>query len=185
MTADKNYREKSQETAYLGWRADLLARLALARLSNKTIIEEETRGPFDYFVKTEDGVEFFVEVRALSSIREKIREIETIEELRWKIPNRLVQSAQRENRPVALFVFDADTGHGRFLRLDSLNILPNPALQRTVRLPRENTITKETLSRLIGEMRKSVREKSEQIIEPNGRGDKSKPEPSSQPAIEL
>ncbi len=143
---------KTTSLSYLGWRGELLAELALARVPGLTIEKRPARLTadfrFDFRVTTKKGAQFFVEIDAFSSFDLDIAEVETVPELKWT----LVHYARQSGTLVLLFVFDADTGHGRYLRLDTL---PEPDLQArrlTVRLPLENTITRENLRKLISEL---------------------------------
>jgi hypothetical protein len=105
--------------------------------------------PFHFLATTEQGFCFFVEVKAFSSMRLALGDVETVRELRWSVDADLVRRARASHGPVLLFLFDADTDHGRYLRLDTLPA-PDPEGQRlTLRLPIEQTLSKETLEQLI------------------------------------
>jgi HD superfamily phosphohydrolase len=140
---------------YIGWRGELLAKLALSRLSNLTITEQPREGRFDFSVMTNDDFDFLIEVKAFSSMRQQIRDIETFELLRWQLPTVFLQKAKSMRCPVVLFLFDADTEHGRFLRVDNLELRSASARFQSVRFPRENTITKESLERMLRDLRSS------------------------------
>jgi hypothetical protein len=142
-----------ESPTYVGWRAELLAKLALSRLPHVAISEQPSPAVFDFSVTTEDNLVFFVEVKAFSSMRKRIREVQTISQLPWRIPNGLLERSHSEHRPVVLFLFDVDTEHGRYLRLDTLEIRANRTGIQTVRLPVENTINSESLLRMLEELR--------------------------------
>jgi hypothetical protein len=147
---------KTTGPSYLAWRGKLLAELALARVPGLTVHDRPDRAPselpYDYLVSTEHGLCFFVTVKAFSSSRLDIRDIEVVPELRWSVDAHLVRRARESESPFLLFLFDADTDHGRYLRLDTL---PGPspgARQVTVRLPAEQMINKENIERLIADL---------------------------------
>jgi len=146
----------SSSPAYAGWRGELLAQLALSRVPGLTIYQSPSQAPFDFLASTSDGFCFFVEAKAFSSTRQHIREIEAVSELRWRLPSNVMEAAARSHTPVMLFLFDADTGHGRFLRLDDLPA-NHGGRYLTVRLPVQNTITKENLQQRIEQMRQAHR----------------------------
>ena len=137
---------------YLDWRGELLAKLALSRLPGITVVPQPMNGRFDFEVAAGTKVRTLLEVKSFSSIREKIREIESIQQLRWRVPTTFLRNAQSVRCPVVLFVFDADTGHGRYLRVDNIKIAPITARFQTVRLPIENTITGASLRRMLKEL---------------------------------
>ena len=138
---------------YLGWRAELLTKLALSRLGGLSFFETSQNEPYDFVVATSEGSCFFVEVKAFSSIRLNMSKVDKIQELRWRIPSKLLAEANRSRNPFILFLFDADTDHGRFLRLDSIPPTMNSARFQTIRLPISNTITEKTLRALVSELR--------------------------------
>lgn len=137
---------------YLGWRGELLARLALSRIPSLTVYESPEEHGYDFLVVTEQGFCFFVEVKAFSSIRSRVKGIETIGELRWRIQKQAITRAHECQSPVVLFLFDADTDHGRFLRLDTVPNSRTTGSLQTIRLPIVNTITEESLRRLIQDL---------------------------------
>jgi len=104
-------------------------------------------------VATEQGACFFVEVEAFSSARHVVGGWGAGEEWKWKLDAGIVRRARESRNPFLLFVFDADTDRGRFLRLDTL---PEPNHDHPtvmVRLPVENAIDKEHLEALIDDIR--------------------------------
>lgn len=137
---------------YIGWRTELLAKLALSRLPGVTVTEQPLEGKFDFSVMTPTGFSFLLEVKGLSSMREKIRDIETVSELRWRIQTALLKRATAMRCPVILFLLDADTEHGRYLRIDNLKPATPASQTQTIRLPLENTISTESLHRMVKEL---------------------------------
>lgn len=141
---------------YVGWRGLLLAELALARVPEFLVHKEpDGQGPpplrYDFLVATADGFCFFVTVAAFSSFRLKSCGPGSAEDIRWPLDAELVRQARRSRSPVVLFVFDADTEHGRYLRLDTL---PEPTTKAVaVPIPVANTITPASLKRLVSELR--------------------------------
>jgi hypothetical protein len=147
---------KTTGPSYLAWRGKLLAELALARVPG-LLVHERPNGapselPYDFLVSTEHGLCFFVAVRAFSSSRLDIRDIEVVTDLRWSVGADLIRRARESESPFLLFLFDADTDHGRYLRLDTLPG-PDPGVrQMTVRLPVEQVINKENLEQLMADL---------------------------------
>ncbi len=146
--------------SYLGWRGELLAELALARVPGLIVHkrpEQETADlPYAFLVATEDGFCFFVEVRAFSSARLGIKDVQTVGELRWSIDAELIRRARESCNPVVLFLFDADTDHGRYVRLDSL---PDPgphAHHVTVRLPADHTTDRKSVEKLVAALQEAA-----------------------------
>ncbi|MDZ7616417.1 MAG: hypothetical protein U1E05_05390 [Patescibacteria group bacterium] len=137
---------------YVHWRGELLAQLALSRVPSLIVYQSPAQHEYDFLVSTKTGFCFFVEVKALSSIREKIRNIDTVEELRWRVSKELVTRANESRSPVVLFLFDADTDHGRFLRLDTLPSMPTSGQLQTVRFPITNVISKDRLEEFVKEL---------------------------------
>jgi hypothetical protein len=141
---------------YLVWRGALLAELALARVPELVVSKLASNGHFDlghdFLVAGPHGVCFFVKVQAFSSMASKLREVAEISELRCPVAATTIRAARDSRTPVILFLFDADTDHGRFLRLDTL---PDPDANSSnvmVRLPATQSITRESLEELIGEL---------------------------------
>lgn len=142
---------------YVSWRGKLLAQLALARVPGLVVHERPKHAPadfpYDFLVAAEHGACFFVAVNAFASFRMSKRgDIRDADELHWALDADLVRRAQTSRSPFILFLFDADTEHGRYLRLDTL---PDPGRKAEflqVRFPRENTITTENLIGLIADL---------------------------------
>lgn len=137
---------------YIGWRTELLAKLALLRLPDITVTEQPLDGKFDFSVMTSTGFSFLLEVKGLSSMREKIRDIETVSELRWRVQTALLKRSKSMRCPVVLFLFDVDTEHGRYLRLDNLRLVAAAVQTQSIRLPLENTINAESLRQMLKEL---------------------------------
>jgi hypothetical protein len=147
--------------SYLGWRGKLLAELALAPVPG-LIVHERPNGapsalPYDFLVSTEHGRCFFVAVRAFSSSRLDVHDVEAVPELRWSVDADLILRARGSESPFVLFLFDADTDHGRYLRLDTLPGPSPAARQVTVRLSVEHVINKENLDKLVADRESATR----------------------------
>jgi hypothetical protein len=151
----------SHQPSYASWRGKLLAELALARVPGLVVHKRPDRAPadlpYDYLVATEHGACFFVEVNAFASFRMRGHrgDIRLAPELCWAVDGSVVNRVRADRSPYFLFLFDADTEHGRYLRLDTLPEPKDELLQ--VRFPVENTITKESLARLIEELEKAAK----------------------------
>jgi len=147
------------ESHYPEWRGLLLAELALARVPELLVHKEPPHATpgfrYDFLVATPDGFCFFVEVEAFSSTELRLKEVESSDELRWKIDAPSIRLAKRSRSPVVLFLFDADTDHGRYLRLDTLPTSAAKA-RNTVKLPATNTINPTNLRRLVSDLRDKI-----------------------------
>lgn len=143
---------------YLGWRGDLLAELALARLPRLTVHKRpEGRSssiPYDFLVETAKGFCFYVLARAFSSFQLGIAHVERVGVLHWSLYADLIYRARESRSPILLFLFDADTDHGRFLRLDTLAVPRDKTGRLTVHLPVEQTINRENLEREVAALQK-------------------------------
>ena len=133
---------------HVGWRSDLLAELALARIPGLKAYKLTDQKPFDKLAVTERGFCFFVMTRGFSSIATGEEDADSVDELVCPFDAELVAHARRNQSPVVLFYFNADTDHGRYLRLDTL---PDTDVKE-LRLPIANTITKASVQKLIREM---------------------------------
>jgi hypothetical protein len=131
----------------------LLAELALARLPGLIVHQRQDRPqsdlPFDFLVTTEHGFCFFVEARAFSSFHLHLRHVERAEEWGCPIDPDLLRRARESFSPVLLFLFDADTDHGRYARLDTLPAPDAGAGPLEIRFPKEAALHKESLQQLI------------------------------------
>jgi hypothetical protein len=143
-----NKKRSALAPEYIELRSDLLTELALARLPDLRAYRLTDREPFDKLAVTDDGFCFFVMNRGFSSADAALKNVDKIAELTCPFDSALLPRAHQSRSPVVLFYFDADTEHGRYLRLDTL---PKKA-GKELRLPVENTITKASLQELIREM---------------------------------
>lgn len=150
---------KTGGASYVGWRGELLAELALARLPELSVHKPKEDCGYDFLVATPSGVCFFVLLRAFSSKRSNMRQIEEIDELRWTLETQQILRAQESHTPVFIFLIDADTDHGRYLRLDTLQVRKESSDRQTIRFPRKNTIDKKGIERLVAGL-----ERSEKVV---------------------
>jgi hypothetical protein len=142
----------------LTWRGAALAELAFARapglVVNKHLTGSGDGLAYDYLVATETGACFFVKVEAFSSARleAEAEAVDATSEWRRRVDAALVRRARECGTPFFLFLFDADTDHGRFLRLDSL-AKPDPRVKTVdVGLPREDVVDARGLERIAAEI---------------------------------
>jgi hypothetical protein len=146
---------KTTGPSYLDWRGRLLAELALARIPELIVYKSPDHPPYDFLAATAQGFCFFVNVKAFSSFHLDVADVETVPELRWSLDADSVRRARVSHSPVLLFLFDADTGHGRYLRLDTFPVPGSQTRRLTVRLPVEHTINKENLEKLIADLQET------------------------------
>jgi hypothetical protein len=146
---------KTGRSGYIGWRGGLLAELALARFPELSIHKPKETCGYDILVVTSSGACFFVAVKAFSSKRLKVRRLEEINELRWTLKTHEVLRAHESPTPVFVFLIDADTDHGRYLRLDTVAIKKDPPDLLTIRFPRENRIDKKGIAKLLANLERS------------------------------
>lgn len=139
--------------AYVGWRAELLAELALARVPEFIVLKSKDDLPFDFIVTTKDGLCFFVEVKSFSSLREEGNPKEATS-LQFRADSDVVRNARRSLNPVILFLVDADRDHGRFLRLDTQPEPEDGAKSVLLNFPIENTLTALNLKSLASQLEK-------------------------------
>ncbi len=148
---------------YLKWRGELLAELALARVPGLTL----HRRPIDngqaddqpsLLASTANGFCFFVIVRAFSSFRLHIADPQLTPEISFRLDADVVRRSQMSRSPVVLFLFDADTDHGRFLRLDRL---PAPRKERfvSVRFPIESTIDAASIQTMVADFERDQKKR--------------------------
>ncbi|HEY2156125.1 MAG TPA: DUF4365 domain-containing protein, partial [Isosphaeraceae bacterium] len=123
--------------------------LALARVPGLVVNKQSADLGYDFLVATERGACFFIAVKAFSSMRIDAEDVDSTE-WRWRIAATLVRRARESRSPFFLFVFDADTDHGRFLRLDTLPATNSRLV--TVRIPRENTLDRKNLEAIVAEL---------------------------------
>jgi hypothetical protein len=133
---------------YVRWRTDLLVGLALARLPELRVCKFADEKPMDILVVTEQGFCFFVIPQGFSSLAAGLKNVETLDNWAFPVDSHLIVRARERRSPVVFFLFDADTDHGRYLRLDGL---PKSNVQE-LRFPIEHTITRTSVQKLIAEM---------------------------------
>jgi hypothetical protein len=150
--SDSKPRPKQAIPSYIGWRGEMLARLALSRMAGWTITEQPIDGRFDYSVITEDGVAFLIEVKAGSSLHHQLKGMGNAEVVRYALSKTALLAAARVKIPVVLFVFDADTEFGRYLLLRGIKLEPGGSHFQTVLLPKANLISEESLQRMVEEL---------------------------------
>ena len=142
---------------YVAYRGELLAQLALSRLPEVDVFRPQVDGGWDYLIAAADGVNVAVAVRAFSSLRHGPKDVADVPELPWRVDMQLVGQARQSRTPVILFLFDADTEHGRFLRLDTLPAPAHGARTVLLSLPITNTIRAGSLADLLADVRSGGR----------------------------
>lgn len=90
-----------------------------------------------------------IAVRAYSAMHRGWRDVATRDTIDWPVERTLLEFSKNATCGAVLFLFDADAGAGRFLRLDGLSIPPGRSKNVTCSLPRENAITTENLEQLV------------------------------------
>jgi hypothetical protein len=146
MIKKKKKREKMKPW-WVDLRTELLVKLVLARLWDLRVLKFSDDND-DLLVVTEQGFCFFVVSKGFSSIATGSNEIDASDELIATLEPGLFERVRFYRNPVVLFYFNADTDHGRYLRLDTL---PDTDVEE-VRLPIANTITKAPVEKLICEL---------------------------------
>jgi len=134
---------------YVGWRGELLAELALARVPELSVHKPKEDCGYDFLIATPSGVCFFVLAKSFSSKKLNIRDIDQIAELRWRINTDHIVHAKEGHTPVFVFLIDADTDHGRYLRLDTIDVHNKSSQVQTIRFPLDNTIDKDGIEKLV------------------------------------
>jgi hypothetical protein len=140
---------------YLGWRAELLAELALSRLAKAPglqILKLVQDDGYDFVVAMPKGHCVFIEAKAFSSYEAHLDNPAEVPSLQWRLPTALINKARQSVSPVLLFLFDADTGHGRYIRLDTLRSARPKGEYMVVSFPRTNEINEENLRKFVNEM---------------------------------
>lgn len=135
-----------------GARAETLAERVLAQVPALQTTRSEEGAPFDLIVVTPERKRLLVVVKGFSSIKRWIREVTTIQEIRWQVDRVLLEWAWTSADPVALFLMDVDSEHGRFVRLDTISKRPRRGPRVTVRLPRTQRVSKQAIQRLIASL---------------------------------
>ncbi len=146
---------KSPGMEWVARRGDALARMALVTTLELTIFENLHSKAYDYAVATDDGMFIRIRVEAYSSRLAGVQRVETIPELRWTLAADVVRQARASKAPVVLLLFDADTEHGRFARLDVLPAPARGAKSVAISLPLSNTVDPARLRCLVAELRES------------------------------
>ena len=131
---------------HIPWRTELLVKLALARIGSLRVCKFSDQND-DLLVVTDQGFCFFVVSQGFSSLATGQDDVDGTKEMIVPCERGLIARAHRYRNPVVLFYFNADTDHGRYLRLDTL-----PDDIEELRLPIEHTITKASVQKLIREM---------------------------------
>ena len=149
---------KSPETEWVARRGAALAQMALVPTLELTIFENLYTKAYDYAVATKDGVFIRIRVEAYSSRLAGVEGVNTIPELRWTLSADFVRQARTSKAPVVLLLFDADTDHGRYARLDVLPAPARGAKSVAISLPLSNTVNPASLRCLVAELRGSRRQ---------------------------
>ena len=136
---------------YVGYRGDLLAQLALSRLKSVDVFRPQADGGWDFLVAAPNGATVAVVVEAFSSIKRRWTQVADLPVLRWSLDRALIDRAAASRTPVVLFLFDADTDHGRYLRLDNLKSRGGDGAF-TVSLPIEQAINPRSVAALMAEL---------------------------------
>ena len=139
--------------AYLGWRGELLAELAIVRVGELVALKPQPGAglPFDWVVTSPSGVCFFVKVETYSSARLGI-EPESIPVLEMEIEADRLRAASGSPTPVILFLFDGDRDHGRYLRLDTFPPPADGVEAIVLSFPLKNVITGDNIRALAAEL---------------------------------
>ncbi|HEX8450906.1 MAG TPA: hypothetical protein VF647_02350 [Longimicrobium sp.] len=146
---------KSSGTEWVARRGAALAQMALVTTFELTIFENLHSKAYDYAVATKDGMFIRIRVEAYSSRIAGVEGVNTIPELRWTLSADFVRQARTSKAPVVLLLFDADTDHGRYSRLDVLPAPPRGAKWVEISLPLSNTVDPASLRCLVAELRGS------------------------------
>lgn len=140
---------------YAGWRGELLAKYFLTGAADDLRVTELAAGDSsrcDLLVETRDGVRLFVEVRAYASLHLGIPDPASVESLRIRVPADQAQTWRHASYPVAVFLIDADTEHGRFLLIDESEVRED-GTEATLTFPRRNLLSFESVRGLIDRVR--------------------------------
>jgi hypothetical protein len=132
-------------------RAELLARIAVLRIAGARIYPAERLGRdvgYD-FLAVSGYTAFLIVLDQFGSLRGGPADADDAPVWLRSVPADRLRQAVGSPTPVVLFLFDADTEHGRYLRLDTLPEPPADADTVTLRLPIANTITRDSVRRLI------------------------------------
>jgi hypothetical protein len=154
MSSRTKTKPEPHEQGYIGWRGELIAKLALTR-AGLVVPDAPTPEPFDLLASTHDGFYFLVEVKAYSSMHGNHGPAfgESRQQQQWPVDSSTLRATEEVNVPVVLFIIDADREIGHYARLDRL---PRPARnQRTTSVPlvADHDLTPTALVRLVAELR--------------------------------
>lgn len=145
---------KPNEPFYVGWRGDLIARLALAR-AGFDVKDAPVPEPFDLLAATPDGFYFLVKVNAYSSMHggrgptfNRPRD-----EYRWPVGPAVLRAAGDVNLPAVLFVIDADREVGHYARLDRLPRPDHGQRTTSVSLAAGRNLSREAIATLVSKLR--------------------------------
>jgi hypothetical protein len=155
-TEPTRVRVKSSGLEHIAILAEKLAELAILRVPELSVLKRQdgkSSALFDFVVTSDKGVCFFVDVKSYSSFGLKI-EPDSIPVLELEVDTNHLQIARRSPTPVAMFLFDGDRGHGRYLRLDTLPKPDDSARTVVLAFPVENTITGDSIRALAAELAK-------------------------------
>src|SRR5215212_6638489 len=98
MSENLNYlKVKTTGSSYLGWRGELLAKLALAWIPDLTINKSFKDTYFDFYVETKEGNCFIVEIKAFSSLKMNSNNVDKVKELHWQTSESLIVHAHNIN----------------------------------------------------------------------------------------
>jgi hypothetical protein len=154
MSSRTKARPQPNEPHYVGWRAELIAKLALTR-AGLIVQDAPAPQPFDLLVSTPDGIYFLVEAAGYSSMHSSrgLSLGRSSAPLRWPVDASVLRAAAQVNLPAVLFVIDADREVGHYARLDRLP--PPDSNQRTtsVALTADRDLTPAAIAALVSELR--------------------------------
>lgn len=154
MSSRTQTNAKPIEPRYVGWRGELIAKLALTQ-AGLVVQDAPPPQPFDLLVSTRDGFYFLVEVRAYSSMHRGLRPVfdRSRERFQWPVETAFLRAAGAVNLPVVLFVIDADREVGHYARLDRLPRLSRDQRTTLVSLSGDRDLSPEALAALVSELR--------------------------------
>jgi hypothetical protein len=164
--------------SHLADRAELLAQLAFSRLGTVHLHHASRDWGYDFVIVTPRGATLLVVVKAFSSISMRMRDVETIRELRWQMDAKTLRWASTSPAAVVLFLIDGDTEHGRFLLVNDIPLRTSSGHRQTITFPIENTIDARGIEGLIAKVeRRSCpmveSRDAQQSLPPRGRADRA------------
>jgi hypothetical protein len=145
-----------KEPRYVGWRGELIAKLALTRAG--LVVQDAPPTPpepFDLLASTPDGFYFLVLVKPYSSMHGGRRpEFDrSHDQSRWPVESSVLRAAGAVNLPAVLFVIDADREVGHYARLDRLPHSSRDQRTTFVSLSAERDLSPIALAALVSELR--------------------------------